>query len=201
MVKEAKDDFEAVRVLVDTLNSFDSADQERIIRWAREKLGLSATPSSSQPSPLPPKPALVAGYSAASETGSKSHTTNKDIKSFINEKDPKNDKQLAAAIAYYYAFEAPEAQRKNSINSKDLRDACRLANRHQPKNAGQTLINAAHSGFLDKAEETGAYKINAVGENLVAMALPDGAGGRRVLKRKTASSKKKGKKATAKRGK
>jgi len=36
------DDSEAVRSLADTLQPFDSEDRERIIRWAREKLGMTA---------------------------------------------------------------------------------------------------------------------------------------------------------------
>ena len=34
------DDLEAVRKLVEVLSAFDAEDQERIIRWAREKQGL-----------------------------------------------------------------------------------------------------------------------------------------------------------------
>ena len=37
------DDLEAVRVVAEALQGFDSQDQERIIRWAREKLGLVAS--------------------------------------------------------------------------------------------------------------------------------------------------------------
>jgi hypothetical protein len=35
------DDLEAVRVLAETLHPFTSDDRERIIRWAREKLGMT----------------------------------------------------------------------------------------------------------------------------------------------------------------
>jgi hypothetical protein len=34
------DDLEAVRLIVEALKDFDGGDQERIIRWAREKVGL-----------------------------------------------------------------------------------------------------------------------------------------------------------------
>ena len=34
------DDLDAVRKLVEVLSAFDAGDQERIVRWAREKLGL-----------------------------------------------------------------------------------------------------------------------------------------------------------------
>lgn len=197
--KGGRDDLEAVRTIADALTPFESADQERIIRWAREKVGLlpalEASPTVS--TSLPPKPAVVTGLTPIIEaTGKKGHT----IKSFIEEKDPKNDRQLAAVVAYYHAFEAPEEQRKNSITSQDIIEACRLAQKHRPKKSSQTLINAAHSGLLDKAEETGAYKLNAVGENLVAMALPGGAEGRRVVKR-PAVKKKTAKKTATKRSK
>lgn len=36
------DDLEAVRIVAEALQGFDTRDQERIIRWAREKLGLVA---------------------------------------------------------------------------------------------------------------------------------------------------------------
>ncbi len=41
MSKAKQDDLEAVRAIVAALNSFDAKDQERILRWAREKLGLT----------------------------------------------------------------------------------------------------------------------------------------------------------------
>ena len=46
MTKPA-DDLEAVRVVAEALQEFDAKDQERIIRWAREKLGLSVPPTTS----------------------------------------------------------------------------------------------------------------------------------------------------------
>src|SRR5262245_44849357 len=40
------DDLEAVRSLTDTLQPFSNDDRERIIRWAREKLGMVSAPLS-----------------------------------------------------------------------------------------------------------------------------------------------------------
>ena len=37
------DDLEAVRILAETLQPFTSDDRERIIRWAREKLGMTTS--------------------------------------------------------------------------------------------------------------------------------------------------------------
>ena len=47
------DDLEAVRIVAEALQGFDAGDQERIIRWAREKLGLVAQPAQ------PPRPVSV----------------------------------------------------------------------------------------------------------------------------------------------
>jgi hypothetical protein len=37
------DDLEAVRVVVETLQGFKEDEQQRIFRWAAEKLGLTST--------------------------------------------------------------------------------------------------------------------------------------------------------------
>lgn len=98
-----------------------------------------------------------------------------DIRTFIGNKRPATDIQFAAAVAYYYRFEFPEPQRKETIAADDLQDACRQTGRERFTRAAQTLVNAHHQGYLDKGTERGTYSINTVGENLVAMALPEGA--------------------------
>lgn len=160
------DDLNAVRVLVDTLSPFDRPDQERIIRWACEKLGFAFTnkivgvePSQGNQS--------IDSLSLPGGGG-------RDIRSFVSEKNPASDNQLAAVVAYYYRFEAPAHQRKEAITGEDLQEACRLSGRDRLRDPGKTLGNAHGVGWLDKAGQRGAYSINTVGENLVAMTLPDG---------------------------
>jgi hypothetical protein len=51
------DDLEAVRAIVEALQGFDAGDQERIIRWAREKLRLVESPAPPPSTPLKPMPA------------------------------------------------------------------------------------------------------------------------------------------------
>ena len=103
--------------------------------------------------------------------------------------------QFAATVAYFFAFEAPEAEQKKSITAADLMDACRKVGRDRLQNPGQTLRNACHNGLLDKAEDRGAYKINTVGENLVAVTLPSGAADQ---PKRTSRKAKPGKKAVPK---
>src|SRR5439155_18938021 len=95
-----------------------------------------------------------------------------DIKTFIATKKPSKDVQFAAAVAYYYRFEAAPAERKDSIDKDDLQEAARKAGRERFANPLQTLRNAHTLGLLDKGSEKWTFTINSVGENLVAMTLP-----------------------------
>lgn len=163
------DDLEAVRVIVDAVEGFETEDKERIVRWALEKLKLpnlkspqlAASPHQlQQPSNPRPTPELPAPSTAP-----------KNLRSFVDEKQPKSDVQFAATVAFYHRFEAPLEQRKHSIGASDLKDACRLVNRQRLKMPIATLNNARKLGLLDSAGR-GLYAINSVGENLVAMTLP-----------------------------
>jgi hypothetical protein len=173
MAKAPSDDFEAVRTVVATLEPFEPKDQERILRWAREKLGLSVAPANT--------PAVGTGNEERAESttgeGAMPASAGKatDIRTFIANKKPQSDNQFAAAVAYYYRFETPEPQRKDAIGTADLQEACRLTDRERIKHPAQTLVNAHNQGYLDKGAQRGTYTINTVGENLVAMALPEGA--------------------------
>jgi hypothetical protein len=171
MAKATLDDFEAVRSVVESLKGFASPDQERILRWAREKLGLaSAAPAKGAEASVSFEPEAdpAAPSSSTSERSS-------DIKSFIDLKKPQSDIQFAATVAYFYRFEAPQAQRKVAITSTDLQEACRQSGRSRFQVPAVTLGNAHKQGYLDKGSERGSYVVNTVGENLVAMALPQAA--------------------------
>ena len=167
------DDLDAVRAVVDAIKDFKSDEQQRIIRWVAEKLSMpqpyaasvQAHGASAPASPV--TPTLPASAVPASGTGAAP-----DIKSFVAEKSPRSDVQFAATVAYYYRFEAPQAERKDAINKDDLQEAARKAGRERFKDPLQTLHNAHTLGLLDKGEEKATFSINSVGENLVAMTLP-----------------------------
>lgn len=166
MTKE-NDDLNAVRTLVDTLQPFNNDDRDRIIRWAREKLGMSKNPS------------IIVEEIPTSTTQIKNlthdiNTKSKDIRQFAVEKNPRSDIHFATTVAYFYKFEASVEQRKDEIDKDDLINACRTADRKRPPNSLLTLNNAFKQGLLDRGSERGKFKINSVGENLVAMALPEG---------------------------
>src|SRR5271165_5976503 len=54
------DDLEAVRAVVEALQGFDAGDRERILRWAREKLGLVEQPALPPSTPVKQMPSPAA---------------------------------------------------------------------------------------------------------------------------------------------
>ena len=171
MSDKKKDDLETVRILTEALEPFSGEERERIIRWSREKLGMNKeepkihTPPSSKPS--------MSEEGLRVESDASLGTVNL-LKAFVEKKKPKNDTQFCAIVAYFYQFEAPENQKKDSIDKNDLVEATRLANWDRIKRPDQTLVNSTKAGLLDNISR-GKYGLNSVGENLVAMVLPGGA--------------------------
>lgn len=164
------DDFEAVRIIASALEKFDSKDQERILRWAREKVGLVVGGYNIQESTTTPIP-----LSRKAEIQTLASPATRDIKSFVELKKPASDTQFVAVVAYYYQFEAPAEQRKPDISADDLKEACRYVNWPRPAIPRITLNNAKLAGVVDRSEH-GKYRISSVGENLVAMTLPHTSG-------------------------
>lgn len=181
-------EFDAAKVIVETLKGLDKQQQARAIKFACESLDMQAPAlgAASHGGGASPQPAITSAPSAT------------DIKQFTASKAPKSDQQFAAVVAYYHRFVAPEAERKDAITADDLQDAARKVGRRRPHRI--TLNNAKNAGYLDTAER-GSFKINTVGENLVAVTLPGNGGeggnsgrsrGRNKPGRKAGSTRKKG---------
>lgn len=155
--------FDAAKSIVEALKGLDKPSQTLAIRFASESLGLSGVAMH-----VPP---ALGAPSQMSQPEVRGATHSTDIKQFTAAKAPKSDQQFAAVAAYFYRFEAPESARKDTIDVDTLKEAARLAGRRQAKNWAFTLNNAKNSGYLDSVG-SGQFRINAVGENLVAIALP-----------------------------
>jgi hypothetical protein len=117
------DDLDAVRLVIEAVQDFKADEQQRIFRWVAEKLGLpqpyaSAVHQHAQPPGSPPPPPPPSAGTGAAGTGGAASP--RDIRSFVAEKSPRSDVQFAAIIAYYYRFEAPQAERKDAISGEDL---------------------------------------------------------------------------------
>jgi hypothetical protein len=157
-------DFDTAKEICERLSAISADRQSRILRWVSELLGVGLGLSG----PTHPAPPPAAGLAIASSR------SGGNIKTFVEEKRPKSDNQFAAVVAYYYKFEANAAESADSISAETLQNATRLASRHRIVDPGKTLRNAAAQGYLDSAGR-GEFRINSVGENLVAMTLPGAA--------------------------
>lgn len=158
------------------------------VKFAMETLGLQSPTGQAQVLQTPAQPAPSSQHTVPSVPAPQS-----DIKTFTTMKAPKTDTQFAAVVAYFYQFEAPSNQRRESINDAAMKEAARLAGRRQAPKWKFTLQNARNAGYLDAAGD-GNYKLSPVGENLVAITLPGnavGGKGNGVSKKKKKSAKSK----------
>lgn len=174
MTANNTDEFDILRNIVEQLKPLQGEDQERILKWACEKLGIkmpsiSVIPTINQVTPIT--------ATLPSQIGSASV----NIKSFVEDKNPQSDLHFAVVVTYFYRFVSTE--KKEAITSEDLQEATRLAGRARLKKPSKTLSNAVFAGLLDSAGR-GLWKINTVGENLVAIVLPGDPKGNSVVKKK-----------------
>lgn len=189
---ESKSPLDAAQKIVAELQGMTPENQSLALQFAMQTLRLA--PPTAHPAAAP-APALSHAPHAHSASGAPTQQT--DIKSFTAAKAPQSDQQFTAVVAYFYQFEAPPAQRRNSIDASTMKDAARLAGRGQVKDWNMTLNNATRAGYLDRAER-GAFKLSAVGENLVAITLPGtvwggatngGGTGKKAAKKKATTTK------------
>ena len=165
-------DFDAAKAVAEQLKGMEKDRQQRILRWVAESLSLDLgiAPATEQRTA---ETTASRGATPPHEEAQLLHRHRRpaDIKSFVDSKRPKSDVQFATVVAYYYRFEASAENRKDSIDAEVLQEAARLAGRRRPPKPLATLNNAKTLGYLDSSER-GQFRINSVGENLVAMTLP-----------------------------
>jgi len=187
-----KSDFMAAEEIKAILHGREKTEQERILRWVSESIGVTASPTTAPQVSVPP--ASPTTQIAPSMGGPR----RKDIKSFVAAKAPKNDVQFAAVAAYFYRFEASEAERKDVIVAQDLQTAGRQGRGYGFNKPLVTLNNAVALGYFDRGGR-GEFKLNAVGENLVAMTLPSADSSGRLSRAKKKRRSNTGKKSSKKR--
>ena len=97
------------------------------------------------------------------------------IKDLKTQKKPRSANEMAALVAYYLSNLAPQADRKNTVNQKDIETYFKIAEFPLPEQIRLTLPNAKAAGYFDSVGD-GMYKLNAVGHNLVVHSMPRGKG-------------------------
>ncbi len=188
---EVQNDFDAAKAIYEQLKDIPKERQQKILRWIAETFDLALHTRGTSPREAPHAPEPDSTPSVPEpEPPTVERRASVDIKTFVAEKQPKSDMQFAAVVSYYYQFVAPEQSRKDTVDSATLIDAARLANWKRPPRPGMTLTNAKNQGYLDSVGK-GGFRLNSVGENLVAMTLPGEASLTRSPPRKAVSKAKK----------
>lgn len=191
MTDQEKSLGKAIDEIVSALKGLNDASRLVALKAASDYLGLSApaVPSPTIPSPLAPAIPVTTPVP----------TPISDIKSLREAKKPASAIEMVCIVGFYLQELAPPSERKTEVTVSDIDKYFRQAGYPLPKAQRQLLTDAKISGYFDSPSR-GAYKLNAVGYNLVAHRLPRGAGGsadsqmpkkRRGASRKTSRAKKK----------
>ncbi len=182
MTDQVDQEVEAIKAVLTALSPLSEKARASVLDYVVKRLdlppllGTTAGGSGGQRSADNAVPQHDAG------TGAPQHI--KDLKVL---KLPRSANEMAAVVAYYLANLAPIADRKKTINQRDAETYFKIAEFPLPKQPRVLLPNAKAAGYFDSAGE-GEYKLNAVGHNLVAHAMPRG--GEAKATKRTAKRKK-----------
>lgn len=157
-------ELDAIQAVLGALKDLDKEGRQRVLDYVFGRLGIRGdrgfavlTPTvvgGGSPPPQPPASAVT------------------DIRTLADQKNPRSSVEMAILVAYYLAELAPVAERRAEITSADITKYFKQAGYKLPKRAIKTLFDARKSGYMDGGSETGSYKLNPVGYNLVTHVLP-----------------------------
>ncbi len=175
--KEVDQEVEAIRTISAALHPLDEAAKQRVMDYVIKRYSLSASASLNL-SPLPAIAKSAQDYLAESSFSQISH-----IRQLKDLKKPKTAIEMAALVAYFLSDLSPEAERKQTVTTKDIETYFKIAGYRLPTALQQLLGNAKNAGYFDLVG-VGEYKLNAVGYNLVVHNLPRGEGGIPLVQRR-----------------
>lgn len=156
----------AIGTVLSALEPLSAEARASVLDYVTKRLGIPYGEPRTQPPPVPSSqnPGLNPPAAAAGQV---------HIKALKEQKQPKSAQEMAAVVAYYLSELAPPAERKNTINGKDVETYFKIAEFKLPEQPRYTLPNAKKAGYLDQAGD-GEYRLNPVGYNLVVHSLPRG---------------------------
>jgi hypothetical protein len=180
-MSEEKFDLEAFAInnIVKELTPLDEPARQRVFSYIKTRFDIRLDEGNVS---LPPDVPSPPQQSSALPT---QHVT--DIRTLKEQKDPKNDSEMAAIVGYYLKKVAPLDERKDIITKEDIEKYFVQAGFELPKHARMTLPVAKDAGYFDQIS-AGKYKLNPVGHNLITHYLP---GREKVVSRSPSKKSKK----------
>jgi len=168
--KEAAADLEvsAIRAVLAALEPLNADARERVIGFVFHRLGVSW---SGTPLSTPQTRTRAEPPTSISPVGRGSELRAGDIRSLREQKRPRSAIEMTALVAYYLENMAPPGERKGEFSGTDLVRYFKQAAFPLPKSSHMTLVHTKNAGYIDGAGR-GLYRLNPVGHNLVAHALP-----------------------------
>lgn len=163
---EADAELAALTTVLNALTPLDQNARSRVLDYAIRRYGLPNAPAQSG--------ALVTTPSSPTAPSTATPAVT-DIRSLTDQKKPKSAIEMAAVVAYYLAYAAPESEKKTELSASDITKYFHQANFRLPGQASMTLVHAKNAGYLDAGSKRGSYRLNPVGYNLVAHRLPTAA--------------------------
>jgi hypothetical protein len=158
---------EAIDTLIRTLKDLDADTRATVLLAACSHLKITL------PSVVTSHPATGTAVPGPEPLAEQSSVLT-DIRSLKDKKEPKSANEMAAVVAFYLAELAPLSDRRAEVGQKDMIKYFKQAGFKLPKNPRVLLHNAAAAGYFDTLGD-GLFRLNPVGYNLVAYALPRGA--------------------------
>jgi hypothetical protein len=167
MTEAVDQEVQAIKEVLKALGPLSDKARASVLEYVVKRLDLPSTQTGSGSA------STVAFPSTISES-SPGAAAPIHIKVFKEQKKPRSANEMAAVVAYYLANLLPSGQRKGTINQRDIETHFKIAGFPLPQHVRVTLQNAKAAGYFDSAGD-GEYRLNAVGHNLVAHAMPRGA--------------------------
>jgi hypothetical protein len=189
MTKDYTAEVDAIKTVLTALGGLSNEAQSRVLKYAATTFGIQfdAESAEHQDSGRANEHSKQGAENAKSISHSFSH-----IKELKEAKKPRSANEMAALVAYFLANLVEVEQRKTSVTTKDLETYFKIASFPLPAQLKMTLNNAANAGYFD-AIGGGAYKLNAVGHNLVVHSMPRGESGQapKAKRKKNSAGRKK----------
>jgi len=166
MAEPVDHEIEAIKVMLAALAPLSEKARASVLDYVTRRLDLAP--------PATPIPGVGAGLTLPAPAPAGAAASTIHIEEFKEQKHPRSANEMAAVVAFYLMNLAPQDQRKNTINQRDIETQFKIASFPLPQHVRATLPNAKNAGYFDLVGD-GEYKLNAVGHNLVAHSMPRGA--------------------------